>query len=412
MSRRSPHIALLGAGPTGIEAALAACEAGLPFTLYEAGDRIASALHAWRHVRLFSPWDLDVSPRVRKHLGAVGYGVPTGAACPTGGELQAVLARVGDIESVRPHVRLGHRVRAVGREGLLKHQAIGGSQRAERPFRLLVDGPGGERVDRADVVIDTTGTYGHPNATGDGGIPAPGEADLGGDRIVRQIPDVAGDDAAWAGQRILLVGAGHSAQTASVDLARLAIAHPGTEVTWALRRAEPVWETIPDDALPARSALIAAAQDVVQRPPAGFVVRAGVVVDRFEETAEGLRVDLRERHGAVTPVVVDRVISLTGFAPDAALYRQLQVHECYATLGPIKLAAALLGQASADCMAQTGHGIDTLRNPEPGFFVLGSKSYGRNTSFLMRIGWQQVDDVFALLERSAQPARAAPGLSP
>ena len=29
---------------------------------------------------------------------------------------------------------------------------------------------------------------------------------------------------------------------------------------------------------------------------------------------------------------------------------------------------------------------------------LGAKSYGRNSQFLLRIGWQQVDDVFGLLD--------------
>ena len=73
-------------------------------------------------------------------------------------------------------------------------------------------------------MLDCTGTYTHPNRLGDGGIPAPGETALDerGDRIVRRIPDVAADPDAWAGKTILLVGAGHSAQTAARDLARLA----------------------------------------------------------------------------------------------------------------------------------------------------------------------------------------------
>ena len=33
----------------------------------------------------------------------------------------------------------------------------------------------------------------------------------------------------------------------------------------------------------------------------------------------------------------------------------------------------------------------------PNFFILGAKSYGRNSQFLMRIGWAQVDDVLGLL---------------
>jgi hypothetical protein len=53
--------------------------------------------------------------------------------------------------------------------------------------------------------------------------------------------------------------------------------------------------------------------------------------------------------------------------------------------------------SGGDCLAQTSHGPETLTNPEPGFFILGAKSYGRNSQFLMSIGWHQVDDVFASL---------------
>jgi hypothetical protein len=102
-------------------------------------------------------------------------------------------------------------------------------------------------------------------------------------------------------------------------------------------------------------------------------------------------------------VSVDRVVALTGAVGDHGLYRQLQVHECYATCGPINLSAALLG-ATGDCLAQTTHGAETLVNPEPGFFILGSKSYGRNNTFLMRIGWEQVDEVFGLLGQAARAA--------
>ncbi|MDX1568584.1 MAG: hypothetical protein R3223_12335, partial [Longimicrobiales bacterium] len=104
---------------------------------------------------------------------------------------------------------------------------------------------------------------------------------------------------------------------------------------------------------------------------------------------------------AESEVEVDRIVSLTGSVGDHSLYRQLQVHECYATSGPMNLAAALLGSDSADCLDQTSHGPDSLVNPEPDFFLLGAKSYGRNNTFLMRIGWEQVEDVFDLLERDS-----------
>ncbi len=40
---------------------------------------------------------------------------------------------------------------------------------------------------------------------------------------------------------------------------------------------------------------------------------------------------------------------------------------------------------------------ESLRNPEPNYFILGAKSFGRNSSFLMRLGFEQVRDVFTLL---------------
>src|SRR3712207_6938780 len=53
------------------------------------------------------------------------------------------------------------RVAAVGREGLLKHEAIGTPERTTRPFRLLVQEDGSERVERADVVLDCTRSEEH-----------------------------------------------------------------------------------------------------------------------------------------------------------------------------------------------------------------------------------------------------------
>jgi hypothetical protein len=94
---------------------------------------------------------------------------------------------------------------------------------------------------------------------------------------------------------------------------------------------------------------------------------------------------------------VERVVANVGYSPDAELYRELQVHECYATLGPMALAAALLKQGGGDCLAIGAQGANTLRNPEPNFYILGAKSYGRNAQFLLRTGFEQVREVFTLI---------------
>jgi hypothetical protein len=70
----------------------------------------------------------------------------------------------------------------------------------------------------------------------------------------------------------------------------------------------------------------------------------------------------------------------------------------------MKLAGALLaasGGGSGDCLAQVVPGKDTLTNPEPRLYVIGMKSYGRGTAFLLRVGYEQVQLVLSLLEEAA-----------
>lgn len=398
MTRR--RIAILGAGPVGLEAALAASRAGMPFTVFEAAEDIADNVRSWGHVRLFTPWEMNVSPGMRACLEARGMPVPSGGECPTGHELVARLLRpVAEAPEVAPHIRLGTRVREVSREGLLKNAEIGTPARAEPPFRLVLsDSDGTERVEHAEIVLDCTGTYGNPNALGSGGIRAPGERALE-DRITRLIPDVLGDEATWADRSILLVGGGHSGQTVARDLAELVRRHPGTRVLWVLRGSDSSFGAIPADPLPARVALLESAAEIASGAT-GVEVRMGRGVEALKRSGSQVAVMLRDAEGSFEEIVVDHIIALTGSVGDATLYRQLQIHECWATSGPMKLAAALLGSGSADCLTQASHGPETLENPEPDFFLVGSKSYGRNNTFLLRVGWEQVAEVFELITTS------------
>ncbi len=400
MSRPKPCLAILGAGPTGLEAALAAVENGFAFTLYEASERVAGHVRDWSHVELFSPWGYDVSPRARRALAAAGVELPAqdDPTCPSGKELvRRVLEPIARLPAIRAGLRTGIRVVSVGREGLLKHEEIASARRGALPFRLLLaDASEREWTESADVVLDCTGSYSRPNALGDGGIRAPGESELDSE-IRRRIPNLEEEPADWAGKTILVVGAGHSALTAVASLAELAMSEPETSVIWALRRENPSWYFDPADPLPGRSALAVRGRELFDGASPSVHAIRGVVVDSLSRAGSRYAVSLRHTDGRVESVHVDRILSLTGAVGNHDLYRQLQIHECYATLGPMKLSAALLGSASADCLAQDSQGAEALLNPEPNFFILGAKSYGRNSSFLMRLGWRQVDEVFELL---------------
>jgi hypothetical protein len=391
------RVAILGAGPIGLDAALAFLDNGWSATVYEAAS-VAANVAAWSHIRLFTPWSMNISARMLAHLDAADVALPGPPEyCPTGGEFADQLLRpLAELPELAAAIRQGTRVLAIAREGLLKHEEIGTTQRAARPFRLLVSGPDGtERVEHADLLLDCTGSYNQANMLGDGGIPAPGELALA-DRITRRIPDVGREAQEWAGRQVLLVGAGKSAQTAARDLAALVAERPGISVVWAVRAADPDWGEVPGDPLAQRYELVEVSQQLRAGAVPGVEVRTGVVVEALRALDGGMVVTLRSNTGDVEEIVVDRIIALTGFLGDTSLYRQLQVHECYATTAPVNLSAALLsaaGDGPADCLAQASHGVDTLRSPELNFFVLGMKSYGRNSTFLLRVGYEQVNEV-------------------
>ena len=66
----------------------------------------------------------------------------------------------------------------------------------------------------------------------------------------------------------------------------------------------------------------------------------------------------------------------------------------------MNLATALLsasGDSPTDCLSHDGSGKEVIENPESGFFILGAKSFGKNSSFLMRTGYEQVSAALSLI---------------
>lgn len=394
---KEADLVILGAGPAGIEAALAALEAGYNLMILEAGH-VGASLRRWGHVRLFTPWELNVSARGRQALERAGQPIPAGAEYPTGEELVEQYLEPLATTALAGHLHCDTQAVAVSRGPQLKGERIADPARSLSPFRVLWRRGDDEGVLEAPILIDATGVYHTPTATGAGGIPAPGEAHAES-RIVRHLPDVLGRDrGALSSGSLLVIGAGYSAATLLHDLAELAQRGQAIPTTWLLRSrdGDPL-RVLDDDPLPQRRALTADTNALASSPPPWLRIERGAVVDRFEVTEDGVRVTFT-RDGAAGTIDVDRVVSLTGYRPDPSLLRELQVHHCWATDGLMKLSAELLGaQAGGDCMAQGSGGAATLVNPEPNLFVIGNKSYGRLTTYLLRSGREQVDHIFGTL---------------
>jgi cation diffusion facilitator CzcD-associated flavoprotein CzcO len=212
-------VAVIGGGPVGLAAAAQLAARGLPMRVYEAGETVAANVRSWGHVRLFSFWRYNMDEVAKGLLREHGWQEPQEDGLPTGNELcDAYLEPLAEIPAIGGAIETKTRVRAITRQGIDK---VTSRNRAKHPFALTVENQKGARIDLARAVIDASGTWQNQNPLGAAGIPATGEA--GQRAIAYGIPDILGGARAdYAGKRVLVIGGGHSAANALLDLARLA----------------------------------------------------------------------------------------------------------------------------------------------------------------------------------------------
>lgn len=403
----SLRIAVLGAGPIGLEVTLYARYLGYGVELFERSGAIAANIADWGHVRLFSPFGMNATT-----LGVAAIAAQDGQwDCPGVEELltgqqfwERYLRPLSESDLIVDCLRLGTEVVSVGRRGWLKGEGVGDATRSEAGFRLLCRNAGGvEQIHAADIVIDCTGTYGNHNWLGQDGIPAVGE-DATASQISYTLPDVLDRDReVYSGKHALVVGAGYSAATTVALLAQLAEEQGGTRVTWITRGQgeEGPIRRIPNDRLLERDALAEAANRLAAEPGGPVLHLAGrsIVAIAYRSGTDNFEVAFAGEEAE--PRAFDRVVANVGYRPEDRIYAELQVHACYASGGPMKLAANLLSQANSaaavDCLDQGSCGPESLMNPEPNFYILGSKSYGRGSQFLMSVGFEQIRDLFTLI---------------
>jgi thioredoxin reductase len=390
-------VVVVGAGPVGLATAAHLHARGLEPLVLEAGDRAAAAVRQWNHVRLFSSWSELVDKAAADLLSATGWTRPDPAAYPTGREwaelyLQPLADALGD------RIRYGTRVTGLARRA---RDLLVSEGREHQPFVVHVRTTDG-REDRltARAVVDATGTWTHPNPLGADGLPALGEHDGAViPHLAYRVPDL--DDPAvrarYAGRRVAVAGSGHSALTALVALADLARAHPGTRITWVLRRGtdaavQAAFGGGSADQLPARGALGLRARAAVDSR--AIDVRQGFRTSAVEATDAGA-LRLTAENGQVLDDI-DEVVVLTGFRPDLTWLSEVRLDLDPVLQAPRKL-APMIDPNVHSCGSVPPHGATELATPEPGLYVVGMKSYGRAPTFLALTGYEQVRSVAAEL---------------
>jgi len=399
MSNNNLPVAVIGAGPVGLAAAAHLIERGETPIVFEAGASVGASMLSWGHVRLFTPWRYATDKASRRLLEPRGWVHPDPEHHPTGAEIvNEYLIPLAHVPEIYPHLHLGTRVVSVSRQGFDKMKTDG---REDAPFVIITRcDDGSEERHLAKAVIDASGTYQSPNPLGANGVPALGETRFR-EHIYYGIPDVLGTDRErYANRKTLVVGSGHSAFNAILDLVKLVETAPETSIIWAVRRAKvgQMFGGGDTDGLAARGALGQNVRDLVERGVIRFVT--GFRVAELRQAGE--QIEVIGEKSSIEPV--DEIITTTGFRPDLSILTEMRLDldpavESTTTLAP------LIDPNIHSCGTVRPHGAEELKHPEPNFFIIGMKSYGRAPTFLLLTGYEQARSVVAAIAGDWEAAR-------
>lgn len=364
----SQRIAVFGAGPMGLEAAVYAKAVGAEVQVFEQGQ-IGEHLLRWGFVRMFSPFGMNSTSLGKTALlrDQPTRDLPSDSDFLTGAEFrERYLVPLAESSALHGVVQTQTRILAVGRTGWRKSDPPTNARKSLPPFRVLIrDTNNLERLETFDTILDCTGTLTRPNTVGDGNIPAIGES-TGGVHVEYHPVDVLGPHRAhYAGKSIIVIGGGYTAATTVCDLATLAEDDQATWIIWLTRgpRGSQPLPRISADPLKERDRLAMRANSLASRGDGNLEFHTQMVIDELtcHGPDQGFRVSGRAGHKPMS-WDVERVIANVGYRPDLSFCSEIRVGE------------------------PTGR----IETDEPGYYILGAKSRGRDSHFLLRDGHDQI----------------------
>lgn len=207
------HVAIIGAGPSGITAAKNCQQTGIPFTLYERGDKVGGNWvfdDATGHSSVYENTHIISSKTLSSYED---FPMPASYPdYPSHRQVQAYFEDYARHFGVLPQVKFGHTVQQARRE-------------ADGSWVLTVRGPDGDETAHFTHLMVANGHHWNPRWP-----------EIPGHFAGRYLHsrDFKRADDTWRDQRVLVIGAGNSAADVAVETSRVA-----REVHMAVR--SPQW---------------------------------------------------------------------------------------------------------------------------------------------------------------------------
>ncbi|MFK9116008.1 FAD-dependent oxidoreductase [Peribacillus frigoritolerans] len=394
-------VAIIGGGPVGLAAAAHLLKKGEKFIVLEAGDSVGSSMLEWGHVRMFSPWQYNIDKAAKELLDKTGWTSPNENALPTGRELvEEYLLPLSNLPEIKEQIMLQAKVVGVAKKA---HDKLKTGKRDTVPFQLYVEVSGNTAVIEAKAVIDSSGTWTNPNPILSNGIWTNAEKQLH-NQIHYGIPNVEQLENRYQNKTTVVIGSGHSAINALLDLATLQQKFTDTKIYWVLRKKQihEVYGGQENDGLAARGELGIRIQQLVESGRIHILTPFhinGVYPTNGQITLVG---ELDGEEFILGDI--DEIVVSTGFRPDTSFLNEVRIN-LDSSVESIEALAPLIDPNIHSCGTVRPHGEQELRHPEKNLYIVGMKSYGRAPTFLLATGYEQVRSVVAYLTGDIEGAK-------
>lgn len=369
--------------------------------MIEAGESVGSNMLEWGHVRLFSPWQYNIDKVAKDLLESAGWTSPNEEGLPIGCEMvEEYLLPLSNLPEIKEQLLVNAKVVGIAKKS---HNKLKTGQRDQVPFQVYVEVNGDTNVIEAKAVIDSSGTWTNPNPILSNGIWTNAERKLH-HQIHYGIPNVEQLESRYQNKSTVVIGSGHSAINALLDLATLQQRFNDTKIYWVLRKKQikEVYGGQENDGLAARGDLGIKIQQLVESGKITILTPfhiEGVYPTNGKINLVG---ELNGEEFVLSEM--DEIVVSTGFRPDTSFLNEIRIN-LDSAVESVEPLAPLIDPNVHSCGTVRPHGEQELRQPEKNFYIVGMKSYGRAPTFLMATGYEQVRSVVAYLTGDVEGAK-------
>jgi threonine dehydrogenase-like Zn-dependent dehydrogenase len=363
-------IAIVGAGPVGLEAALYARYLGYEVELFERRDRVAELCLPECDRPCVSPLAIQALSIHDPRFSAANEP----SAWTAAQWRERYLRALSRSDLVADCLQLHTEVLAIGKIQIGRTDCPTGEfDRGAWDFRLLVRSGDEERVVSADVVLDCSGV--EPLPLGQGGVPAAGESDHAVQTSGRIVASLSEEMLAGLGTSaaVLVVGVHRGGWRALDQLLKTDAQHR-------------IVLAVPSDMASAQphdwQAELQAALGTGR-----VELRRETWVDCIATTTSG-RLSIGFGGDVDAMGEFDLIVAANGYWPRWWSELQLQIDPRTDCLLPL---------ASALATSSSWQSPSDLVTSEPNYYVLGRKSYGRLDLYRNELGLKQIRDVFSII---------------